>query len=327
MDSRTRSFAVGLAALSLACTTSGDDAGDTAVARDSAAPAPAAAAPTGPRPVATISGDFKTPESARYDADQDVWFISNINGVPSDKDNNGFISRVRADSSRVDSLMFIAGGRGGVTLNAPKGMAIVGDTLWVADVDAVRGFNRRTGASVATINVAGASFLNDIVAGADGSLYITDTGIRITATGMEDLKTDRVFRITGRTASVVAQGEMLGKPNGIAWDAANARYVIGSFGANTILGWKPGQTAPATIATGPGSFDGLELLPDGRLLASSWADSTITAYSAPAGGGAMTGTKIVTGVNAPADIGVDTRRSRVAVPLFNDNRVEIYELR
>ena len=70
-----------------------------------------------------------------------------------------------------------------MTLNAPKGMAIVGDTLWVADIDAVRGFNRKSGALVANIAVPGAKFLNDVTAGPDG-LYITDTGIHIGAGGM-----------------------------------------------------------------------------------------------------------------------------------------------
>ena len=322
---RIRPLVPALAALSLACTSGSEGTNDTATTADSAAPA-AAAEPSGPRPVATVQGAFSTPESVKYDAEQDVWFVSNINGVPSEKDNNGFISRVRADSGRVDSLMFVAGGRGGVTLNAPKGMALQGDTLWVADVDAVRGFDRRTGASVANISVRGATFLNDVVVATDGSLYVTDTGIRITASGMEDTKTDRVFRIDGRAVSVVAEGEVLGKPNGIAWDAANQRFVIASFGKNTLLGWKPGQTSPEAIATGVGQFDGIEVLADGRIIASSWADSAIHAFSAPAGGGTMTGTKLFTGLPAPADIGVDTKRSRVAVPLFNGNRVEIYQL-
>jgi len=55
----------------------------------------------------------------------------------------------------VDSLKFVAGGRGKVTLNGPKGIAIVGDTPWVADIDAVRGFDRKTGAAVASISVSG----------------------------------------------------------------------------------------------------------------------------------------------------------------------------
>src|SRR3954471_24229449 len=47
------------------------------------------------------TGGMKTPESVRYDPGQDVYFVSNINGNPSVKDNNGFIARVRADSTSV----------------------------------------------------------------------------------------------------------------------------------------------------------------------------------------------------------------------------------
>ena len=48
------------------------------------------------------------PESARWDPDQQVWFISNINGSRQ-KDDNGYISRVGKDR-RVENLRFIDGG-------------------------------------------------------------------------------------------------------------------------------------------------------------------------------------------------------------------------
>ena len=102
---------------------------------------------TAPGRTATVNG-FKTPESVRYDSAGDVFYVSNINGSPVAKDNNGFISRMKPDGT-IDSLELIAGGRNGVTLNAPKGLALIGDTLWVADIDAVRAFNVRTGAVVA----------------------------------------------------------------------------------------------------------------------------------------------------------------------------------
>src|SRR5256886_13499427 len=47
------------------------------------------------------------------------------------------ISRVRPDGA-VENLKFIEGGHNGVTLHAPKGLALLGDTLWVADIDVVR---------------------------------------------------------------------------------------------------------------------------------------------------------------------------------------------
>src|SRR5687768_3893875 len=43
--------------------------------------------------------NLQGPESARYDRDLDVWFVSNINGTPLQKDNNGYISRLRPDGA------------------------------------------------------------------------------------------------------------------------------------------------------------------------------------------------------------------------------------
>ena len=123
------------------------------------------------------TGNLKVPESVRYDAELDVFYVSNINGNPSQKDNNGFIAKVRADSTGVVTML-AEGGKNGVTLNAPKGIAIKGDTLYVADIDAVRMFNRRTGAPLGSVDLRAqkATFLNDVAVGSDG-VYITDTGI------------------------------------------------------------------------------------------------------------------------------------------------------
>src|SRR3990172_12561174 len=66
---------------------------------------------------------FETPESVKYDPDLDVWYVANINGSPVDRDGNGYLSRLPRDGS-VDALKWIAGGANGVTLDAPKGMAL-----------------------------------------------------------------------------------------------------------------------------------------------------------------------------------------------------------
>ena len=273
--------------------------------------------------VGTISGGFKTPESVRYDADQDVYFVSNINGNPSQKDGNGFISRVRPDNS-IEALAFIEGGKNGVTLHAPKGMAIVGDTLVVADIDAVRMFHRRTGAAIGSVDLAGrrAHFLNDVVLGPDGAVYVTDTGVQFGPTGeMSHPGPDQIFRIAGRTATVAVSGEKLAGPNGIAYDQANGRFVIGSFAGTSLLTWKIGDAQPAELVAGNGQYDGVEVLGGGRVLASSWADSSLVAYD----GSALT--KVASGVPSPADIGVDTKRNRVLVPLFTGDRIEVFEIR
>ncbi len=283
--------------------------------------APATASPPPATKVATVAG-FLTPESVLHDTTQDIYFVSNINGSPTAKDNNGFISRVRPDGA-VENLKFIEGGKSGVTLNAPKGLALWADTLWVADIDAVRAFNTRTGATIDSVSLAslGAVFLNDIAVAPTGALYITDTGIRFDDVGnVLHPGPDRVFRIgPDRKVTVAVRGDTLGRPNGIALDPVGKRFVIVEFGGRSLLAWKPEDKAPSVIAKGPGGFDGV-VIAGGKILVSSWTDSTVSSYE--------TGqeVKVITGVPSPADIGYDGKRNRVLIPIFTGNRVEIWQL-
>jgi sugar lactone lactonase YvrE len=290
-------------------------------AADSTAGQTTAAVPATAEKIAETAG-MKVPESVKYDPELDVYYVSNINGNPSQKDNNGFIARVRADSTGVVTML-VEGGKKGVTLNAPKGLALRGDTLFVADIDALRMFNRRTGAALGSVDLRGrnATFLNDVVVGPDG-VYITDTGIVFDAKGgMTHPGVNRIFKIVGKTVTEPAKGDSLGNPNGIAWDAVNNRFVLAPFGGNNVQTWSAGQANPATLASGPGGYDGIEVLPNGNVLVSSWTDSTVQVIHP---GGHMT--PLVKNVSAPADIGVDTKRNVLAVPRFNDAKVEYYRL-
>lgn len=289
-------------------------------ARAPGAEAPASPVPpAAPRQVAVVR-DLATPESAHYDADLDVWFVANINGGPLAKDNNGWIARFHADGT-VDSLHFVQGGRSGVRLDAPKGMAIAGDTLWVADIDALRAFHKRTGRPIATVNLAGkAKFLNDVAVGPDG-IYVTDTGIESKKDGsLAHTGPDRIFRIDPRhRASIALETDSLEGPNGITWDSAGRRFIVVPFFGTTLRGWTPGS-APVAIGTGPGQQDGVEPIAGGRFLVSSWADSSLFVLDQGRT------TRVVGGLPSPADIGWDRGRRHVAVPVFLENRVEIWEL-
>jgi sugar lactone lactonase YvrE len=274
---------------------------------------------TAPGRTATVSG-FKTPESVRYDSANDVFYVSNINGSPLAKDNNGFISRMKADGT-IDSLELIAGGRGGVTLNAPKGLALIGDTLWVVDIDAVRAFNVRTGVTVATVDLSSyhALFLNDICVGGDGALYVTDTGIQPSGSGMAPVAgSQRIFRIdAAHRATIALASDSLHWPNGITWDKSGKRFIVVPYDkVPQLLAWRPGTPQPVTIGYGSGQYDGVEILADRRLIVTSWADSTVSIRDGNV-------RESIRALPSPADIGIDTRRMHIAVPLLTKDRVEI----
>jgi sugar lactone lactonase YvrE len=300
-----RTLLAGLAAASLlaACTTTRTDN----ASRDSLS----AAAPSDTLKPFKIASGFNQPEAVRYDPEQDIYFVGNWGDGKADAlDNNGYISKMNPDGTMA-VRQFIAGGTNGVTLHAPRGMYIVGDTLWVADQDAVRAFNRKTGAPLATANFSAykLGFLNDIAAGPDGE-YVTDTG------------TQTIYRIAGGRVTVALQDKALGGPNGITWDADNKRFIVVPFGTDSVIrAWTPGSKTLTVIGKSTSTkFDGVEVLPGGRILASSQGDSSLHLFTG------ATGRPIIKTGGAPADIAIDTKRNRVAVPFVARSVVEIWEI-
>jgi DNA-binding beta-propeller fold protein YncE len=277
--------------------------------------APLAAGPSLPAPL-RVSG-FATPESVLYDPVGDVYLVSNINGNPTGADDNGFISRVRPDGT-VAAARWIDGAAAAVTLNAPKGLAISGDTLFVADITAVRLFDRRTGAPKGAVVIPGSTFVNDLAAGPDGSVYVTDSGLR---PDFSPSGTDAVYRLRRGRLSTVARGTSLGRPNGVAV-LPNGRLVVVTFSPTGEIYQITPQGARQQIRRLPqGQLDGVVVLPGQVLLVSSWAASAV--YR-------VTGARaevLVSNVPAPADIGYDSRRNRVLIPLFQQNQVVIQPLR
>lgn len=274
--------------------------------------------------VGVVAEGLSSPESTLWDATRDVWYVSNINGPDATKDDNGYIIRLSADGAKLDSVPFINGADADITLNAPKGMALVGDTLWVADIDAVRAFDVNTGNAVTSLELAAqnATFLNDVAVGGDGTIYITDSGISFNADGsVSHPGKSRVFALTGRNAREVVVLPAESAANGIAFDAANNRWLIVGLNSPRVFAWTVGADSVTVVGSGPGGGDGLVILNDGRALYSSWTDSSLYIF---ANGQS---TKLRGELNAPADIGYDARRNIVAVPLLSDNRIELWRVK
>ena len=261
-------------------------------------------------------GNLAGSEALSFDPAHDVYFVSNVNGDPGVKDNNGFIARITADGV-IDSLHFVQGGRGGVVLHSPMGSRIQGDTLWVLDVDSLRGFSTLTGAQVAAIDLTPVHplFLNDVSLGPNGDFYITDTGVGAKGhTGP-----DRIYHVDkNRRVTVALESAALSMPDGIGWDAAQGRLVLAPFGGQAVQLWQPGTSAPVNAATGPSKFDGVEVQSDGTVLITIWNDSSVSVLS-----GSTLNRRLKLTI-PPADVSMDVKRNRVGVVSMANDRFELW---
>jgi len=296
-----RSFSLMVATLIVTACGGGNDTG-----------AESSAADTQPIDITVADVGFATPESVLHDEQADVYLVSNVNGSPTDKDDNGFISRLSPTGSVLE-LKWIDGAAAGVTLNAPKGLALAGDLLYVADIDCVRLFDRSTGAPAGEECVPGASFLNDVAPAIGGGVLFTDSGLDPT---FAPSGTDAVYRLDANGLSTVIANGQLGAPNGVL-DTRDGPLVVTFMSGEVFrVGLGGGYTTVADASQR--QLDGVVALADGRILASSWGESCVMEL-APDGSMRC----IISGLEAPADIGLDRGRNRVLVPLFNANAVVI----
>lgn len=256
---------------------------------------------------------FATPESVLVVAGQDYYLVSNINGGPLDGDDNGFISKVGVDGTILE-LKWIDGGSDKVTLSAPKGMAIFGGKLYVADITAVRMFDATTGAPAGEIAIEGASFLNDVAAGDDG-VYVSDTGVDGTFKGNG---THAIYKLdaAGKATKFVG-GEGFEGPNGVLVN--NGQVWVASFGSKEFYRIDGGKKVEAQTMPA-GGLDGLDHLGDGRLVVSSWEGKAV--YVGQAG---APFTALISDVESPADIAVDRQRKKILVPTFGGNSLRFYD--
>lgn len=255
---------------------------------------------------------FQIPESVLHDPIADIYLVTNINGGLLEANDRGFISRLSPDGT-VSDLKWIDGEDEDVTLNTPRGMAIVDDDLYVADIDRVRVFHRETGEPVREIPVAGASFLNDLAADDSGTVYVSDTGLDA---DLNPTGTDAVHMINGTTVTTLVASTELSLPNGLAVDDGIV-YVV-PFGSSTILSVNS-EGEISEVATLPAAqLDGVIRFDNGTMFVSSWEGEAV--YSVNSSGVVS----VVAGdLPAPADIGYDQERRRLLTPLFYEDAIDI----
>lgn len=277
--------------------------------------------PPGPTTIVVRDAGLQMPKSVLWDADQDVYFVSNISGDPAAPNKNGFISKIGPDG-KILTLKFVDGGKKTSELNAPKGLAIIGDTLYVADLNVVRKFDRKSGKAKGAIKIAKSVFLNDLSASPDGkTLYVSDSAVAITAGNFADTGDDAIYAIDVKKGSAVdlIKDQALHRPSGLLADDDGVWVV--TLGANLLFHVnKLGGTGPATKLP-KGGLDGLVRLADDSFLISSWEASAI--FRGTSGGEFK---EVISEIPSPADIGLDVKRNALLIPIFQKSAVQFVPL-
>lgn len=246
----------------------------------------------------TTTDGLKTPESVLFDAQSNLIYVTNIDGNPTEKDGNGFISVLTADG-KMKTLKWVTG------LNAPKGQAIYNGNLFVSDIDELVIISIKDAKINHRIKVENAKFLNDVTVSEDGTIFISDS------------QDNKIHAYANEKLSIWKEDKLLSNSNGL-W-AEKGKLYIGN-----------GQLLEADIKTKEikvlvdkcGGIDGLEKTEKGNFVYSNWQGRIFVTNGTES-------TKLLDTVDKKntADIDYVPGKNLVLVPTFSANSVEAYQLK
>lgn len=198
---------------------------------------------------ATILG-LSDPYGVTIDEKTGFIYVSNMNGDPTIKDDNGFISRLTGEGV-VDNLKFIDGASNDVVLNAPKGMEVLGSYIYVCDIDKLSSFSTTNGKHLFDVNFGDlpVQYFYDLDVGPDGALYVTDAG------------TNRIYRIDvvkQHEVTLFAEGDVLGGPRGITWYPPRQNFIVTGGISGCITAYDKGGNnlqIPVVFLKSPAGID------------------------------------------------------------------------
>ncbi len=219
-----------------------------------APPSARRANPAGPqlKPLWSTAG-LKVPESIMYDPARKVLYVSCINGKPTEKNGQGFIAKLSA-AGKILTLQWVKG------MNAPKGMGLSGDTLYVTDIDRVHVIDVKAGKITKTVDAPGAKFLNDIAIGPKGRVFISD------------MVTGKVLVLKDGKLSVFTDLKPFKGANGMLMQGDHLR--AGTATGIVTVDLATGKASLLVPMKGFGMIDGLKPYGKGAWLVSNWSGRT-----------------------------------------------------
>ncbi len=259
--------------------------------------------------------NFETPESAVVDADDGSYYVSNINGEFAEKDSNGYISKISPDGNTV--IQKFAGSRKEeMILHAPKGLALIGNNIFTADIDSVKAFNKETGKPSVLLDLSSfhVKFLNDLAADSQGILYVSDT------------MTNQIFRIDTNKdyeTTLFKESPLLAGPNGLVVNPKTRNLMVVTWVSGQILEIDR-MGGIHVLKRGFDKLDGLDYDNAGNLYISSFEKGEIFKITRM-GRGAITMTR--SGLVTPADISYDRKKDEILIPSMKGNTVSTVSAR
>jgi DNA-binding beta-propeller fold protein YncE len=270
---------------------------------------------------------LSAPESVVFNPADNHFYVSNIVGAPTDKDAKGWISKI-SKSGKMVSKKWATGKRAiskdlRVSLNAPKGMKIKNNTLWVSDIDEVTSIQLNTGKVSGRISIPGAKFLNDIAfSKTDSKLFVSD------------MFTNKIHAIQkSPNRSTFIETRELENPNGLT-TTANNEVLVASWGPgikNDFSTEKSGRILSINQKTKKiskwnniriGNLDGIEFIDENTVVVSDWKAGKI--YKVKKNGSC---TAILSGFKGSADLTYLPKEKLLVIPLMLENKIVAFKLK
>jgi hypothetical protein len=254
---------------------------------------------------------FENPESALPDTAAGVLYVSNVAGSPADKDGNGFISKLTLDG-KVTAQKWVPG------LDSPKGLALAGGKLFVADLDQLVEIDVASGAIATRHQAPGAKILNGIAADSEGRIYVSDW------------PGNAIWRLADGTFEKWLESDQLKNPNGL--HVEGDKLVVAAWGVMEpdFSTKTPGNLIAVSLADKTitnlgngkpvGNLDGIDPFDADSYLVSDWAAGKV--FQISRSGDAKVLLSLSQGT---ADLNFDSSSRTAYIPLMVDGKVAAYK--
>lgn len=255
---------------------------------------------------------LKTPESVIFDSQRNRLLIANIDGQPTEKDGNGFISIASLEGKLINAN-WVSG------LNAPKGMAIANNKLYVADIDTLVEIDLASGTISNQYFVSDAKFLNDVAADDKGIIYVSD------------MVQNRIHRLHNNNFEIWLEGEILENPNGLHFEEDD--IMLGSWGkmtdgfATEVMGHlkrisiKDKEISSVGDGSPIGNLDGVEGTEDTGFYVTDWFNGKLFHISRKGK------VNLLLELNqGSADLEYIIEQDLVLIPMMKDNVLNAYKV-